>query len=1058
MSWAKPVEKQQAKNFGKSFYGGVAMYQGGSGGEMVPRSPTSTQDGNMHPQLCRLYALPPTTLPLWPVFPPPPLPPPPPPPPPPPQSSPFGSQTPFSGRTKKIFISGLQDHLTREDIWRYFWNFGEVTEIIIKRDNVTRKRRDIGFVSFVNAESVDEIVKRKCHRIRETYVEAKKAIPRPDLDNEDGTSRFILPGRAVSALPPPPPPPSPLQLSPDYTYASPVSSYPVGTSPSAGPSFAAHKIMPFPGIRTQPRSLLVHPHSRKRGDSLVNASMKKKPARRPSLPPLRTEKPPSFVSTGTADDDDRVSKQSKERSVSENADDDMATTAVETQKAIEMPKAIETPTTIAMPTAVIEPANTDDVVASVSRRRRNSEGEDREVPATKRLRRSRPQEPLTRRNKRRVVGKIQNAVCSQLGQCNHRCIDCDKAIRKGGRSSNLCRFLHFRRIKQDKDGKIVPVGFLNADVATKTDLAPYTHQLRNKVDNETARYILSHVLPAFCDIVEDERESSQLGSGAVAWKRFVDGARELCDVCATTIFNFHWFCESCGFVVCPDCWKSKAQGTKGKTSHLKGWSSQCRNPHVNHLAESLRTAQIFPKTVLIDMDREVRRIRRRLSISTKTPCICEAAERASPAAMPTRDGSPVTAGADDDDREVPQLNLPMPASVPLAYAEFPVLPVDVPHRWLCEGRLLVLENSAHPNNLVAFQHCWLLGQPVMVAKVNEQLSPNLWTPEAFGRQFGSETADMVDCRIGALIKGVRVGQFWDGFDLVSVRLRDMYGEPMLLKLKDWPTGDDFSEIMPDRFKDLMESLPLRDYTQRNGRLNLAARLPDVLGKPDMGPKMYNAYGSAAYPSEGTTNLHLDMSDAVNVLVYVGTPYSDDEDEARRCEEEMIAAQAAIDECDSLTRKRMKEDSSCKTGALWHVYAAEDADKIRHLLRTVAEEEGREIEDRHDPIHDQIFYLDTTLRKRLLTEYGVKGWAILQCLGDAVFIPAGAPHQVRNLHSCIKIAEDFVSPEHLVHCVKLTNEFRKLPETHANHEDKLQAKNIIFHSVKDAVGALRSAED
>ena len=32
-------------------------------------------------------------------------------------------------------------------------------------------------------------------------------------------------------------------------------------------------------------------------------------------------------------------------------------------------------------------------------------------------------------------------------------------------------------------------------------------------------------------------------------------------------------------------------------------------------------------------------------------------------------------------------------------------------------------------------------------------------------------------------------------------------------------------------------------------------------------------GSAAYPSEGTTNLHLDMSDAVNVLVYVGTPYS-----------------------------------------------------------------------------------------------------------------------------------------------------------------------------------------
>ena len=35
--------------------------------------------------------------------------------------------------------------------------------------------------------------------------------------------------------------------------------------------------------------------------------------------------------------------------------------------------------------------------------------------------------------------------------------------------------------------------------------------------------------------------------------------------------------------------------------------------------------------------------------------------------------------------------------------------------------------------------------------------------------LGSETADMVDCRIGALIKDVPVGQFWNGFDLVSGR-------------------------------------------------------------------------------------------------------------------------------------------------------------------------------------------------------------------------------------------------------------------------------------------------
>jgi len=36
--------------------------------------------------------------------------------------------------------------------------------------------------------------------------------------------------------------------------------------------------------------------------------------------------------------------------------------------------------------------------------------------------------------------------------------------------------------------------------------------------------------------------------------------------------------------------------------------------------------------------------------------------------------------------------------------------------------------------------------------------------------------------------------------------------------------------------------------------------------------MYNAYGSASYPSAGTTNLHLDISDATNVIVSILSNY------------------------------------------------------------------------------------------------------------------------------------------------------------------------------------------
>lgn len=117
------------------------------------------------------------------------------------------------------------------------------------------------------------------------------------------------------------------------------------------------------------------------------------------------------------------------------------------------------------------------------------------------------------------------------------------------------------------------------------------------------------------------------------------------------------------------------------------------------------------------------------------------------------------------------------------------------------------------------------------------------------------------------------------------------------------------------------------------------------------------------------------------------------------------------------------------------------------------EKGGRLEPHHDPIHDQSCYLDGPLRERLYKEYGVEGYAIVQCLGDAVFIPAGAPHQVRNLHNCIKVAEDFVSPENVSHCFHLTQEFRDLTSTHSNHEDKLQIKNIIYHAVKDSLASL-----
>lgn len=50
-------------------------------------------------------------------------------------------------------------------------------------------------------------------------------------------------------------------------------------------------------------------------------------------------------------------------------------------------------------------------------------------------------------------------------------------------------------------------------------------------------------------------------------------------------------------------------------------------------------------------------------------------------------------------------------------------------------------------------------------------------------------------------------------------------------------------------------------------------------------------------------------------------------------------------------------------------------------------------------------------------------------------------QVQNLHSCVQVINDFVSPEHVANSFQLTQELRPNKEE-VNYEDKLQ---VIDHS-------------
>ncbi|OXB73041.1 UNVERIFIED_CONTAM: hypothetical protein H355_013567 [Colinus virginianus] len=377
---------------------------------------------------------------------------------------------------------------------------------------------------------------------------------------------------------------------------------------------------------------------------------------------------------------------------------------------------------------------------------------------------------------------------------------------------------------------------------------------------------------------------------------------------------------------------------------------------------------------------------------------------------------------------------------------------DIQYSWICDKHVLWLRDHKNSNNWKLFKECWKQGRPVLVSGMHKKMNFSLWKAESISLDFGNQQADILNCK-DSIISNTNVKEFWDGFEDVSKRQKVKNGETALLKLKDWPSGEDFKAMMPARYEDLLKSLPLPEYCSPEGKLNLASHLPGFFVRPDLGPRLCSAYGVAATKDHdiGTTNLHIEVSDVVNILVYVGIAKGNGV-----LSKSGVLKKFEEEDLDDLLRKRLK-DSSELPGALWHIYAGKDADKIREFLQKIAKEQGLEVLPEHDPIRDQSWYVNKKLRQRLLEEYGVKTCTVIQFLGDAIILPAGALHQVQNFHSCVQVTEDFVSPEHLVQSFHLTQELR-LSKEEINYDDKLQVKNILYHAVKEMVRALKIHEN
>lgn len=107
---------------------------------------------------------------------------------------------PRPAKTKKIFVGGVGQDTSAEEVRAYFAQFGPVEDAVMLMDQQTKRHRGFGFVTFHSEEAVERVCDIHFHTIKNKKVECKRAQPKEAVAAAPlalGKRLVLRPGRGL---------------------------------------------------------------------------------------------------------------------------------------------------------------------------------------------------------------------------------------------------------------------------------------------------------------------------------------------------------------------------------------------------------------------------------------------------------------------------------------------------------------------------------------------------------------------------------------------------------------------------------------------------------------------------------------------------------------------------------------------------------------------------------------------------------------------------------------------------------------------------------------------